>query len=204
MNKTILSLAAVIAMTSSFAAFAQLKAPEVPASPPTPTTPNTTPAAPKAVVKSVTIPSGVFYKGQQVDQYSAKERLLGAKVINKAGEVIGDVEDLIMASGAHKIDTVIIGVGGVLGVGEKKIGVAHKALVFATKDGKRTITLDTTKEILAAVQPYKYAEAPKTMLEKASDATKAAAKRASDATKSGVEKAKEAVKGKTEEKKPVQ
>ena len=107
-----------------------------------------------------------------------------------------------MASGAHKIDTVIIGVGGVLGVGEKKIGVAHKALVFGMKDGKRTVTLDTTKDILAAVQPYKYAEAPKTMLEKASEATKAAAKKASDATKAGVEKAKEAVKGKTEAPKP--
>ena len=201
MNKTILSLAAIVAMSSSFAAFAQQKAPDAAATP-APSSPVTPPAAPNA--KPVTIPSGVFYKGQQVDQYSAKERLIGAKVFNKAGERIGDIEDLIMASGAHKIDTVIIGVGGTLGVGEKKIGVAHKALTFGTKDGKRTIMLDTTKEILAAVQPYKYAEAPKTMFEKASDATKAAAKKASDATKAGVERAKEAVKGKTEEKKPAQ
>ena len=191
MNKMILSVAAVIAMTASVTAFAQQKAPDAP-------------AAPNPAVKSVTIPSGVFYKGQQVDQYSAKERLIGAKVVNKAGEVIGDIEDLIMASGAHKIDTVIVGVGGMLGVGEKKIGVAHKALTFGMKDGTRTVTLDTTKEILAAVQPYKYAEPPKTMFEKASEATKAAAKKASDATKAGVEKAKEAVKGKTEEKKPAQ
>ncbi len=201
MNKTILSLATMITMASSFSAFAQQKAPDAAA---TPAAPAAAPAAPKAVAKPVTIPSGVFYRGQQVDQYSAKERLIGAKVVNKSGEVIGDIEDLIIASGAQKIDTVIIGVGGVLGVGEKKIGVAHKALVFATKDGKRTITLDTTKEILAAVQPYKYAEAPKTMLEKASDATKAAAKKASEVTKAGVEKAKEAVKGKSEAPKPVQ
>ena len=186
MNTKILSLTAVLALAAAIPAFAQQKAPDA--------------AAP--ATKQVTIPSGVFYKGQQVDQYSAKERLIGAKVFNKAGELIGDIEDLIMASGAHKIDTVIIGVGGVLGVGEKKIGVAHKALVFGMKDGKRTVTLDTTKDILAAVQPYKYAEAPKTMLEKASEATKAAAKKASDATKAGVEKAKEAVKGKTEAPKP--
>lgn len=160
-----------------------------------------TPAA-----KGVVIPSGVYYKGQQVDQYSARERLLGAKVLNKAGEVIGDVEDLIMAAGTNRIDTVIIGVGGVLGVGEKKIGVAHRALQFGTKDGKRTITLDTTKEILAAVQPYRYAEPPKTLLQKGTEAAKAAAKKAgevtkdaakkaTEATKSAVEKAKEAVKG---------
>ena len=119
MNKKILSLTAVLALAAGIPAFAQQKAPDA--------------AAP--ATKQVTIPSGVFYKGQQVDQYSAKERLIGAKVFNKAGELIGDIEDLIMASGAHKIDTVIIGVGGVLGVGEKKIGVAHKALVFGMKDG---------------------------------------------------------------------
>ena len=76
MNKTILSLATVITMASSFAAFAQQKAPDAAATP-------TTPAAPKAVVKPVTIPSGVFYRGQQVDQYSAKERLIGAKVVRR-------------------------------------------------------------------------------------------------------------------------
>ncbi len=152
------------------------------------------------------IPKGVFRKGQPVNQYSAKERLLGAKVFNKSGELIGDIEDLIFtaSAGTHTIDTVIIGVGGVLGVGEKKIGVAFKALSIETKDGKRTITLDTTKEVLAVVQPYKYAEPPKTVLQKATEATKEAAKKASDATKSAVEKAKEAVKSKTEAPKPAQ
>jgi sporulation protein YlmC with PRC-barrel domain len=185
MNKVFLSIASVAAAAAiaiSIPAIAQQKVPDA------------TPPAP--VAKPIVIPNGVFYKGQQVDQYSAKERLIGAKVVTKAGEPVGDIEDLIMASGAHKIDTVIIGVGGVLGVGEKKIGVAHKALVFGMKDGKRTVTLDTTKEVLGAVQPYKYAEAPKTLLQKAGEATKEAAKKAGDATKGAVEKAKEAVKGK--------
>jgi sporulation protein YlmC with PRC-barrel domain len=184
MKKLILSLIAVTAIAAAGPALAQLKAPDA------------APGTPAAVAKPVTIPTGVYRRGQPVDQYSAKERLIGAIVVNKAGEKVGDIEDLIMASGSHTIDTVIIGVGGVLGVGEKKIGVAHKALAFATKDGKRTITLDTTKEILGAVQAYKYAEAPKTALQKATEATQAAAKKAGEVTKSAVDKAKEAVKGK--------
>lgn len=193
MKRAILSLIAATAVLATLPAIAQQTTP-APA----------TPAAPAA--KTVVIPKGVFRKGQPVNQYSAKERLLGAKVFNKSGELIGDIEDLIFtaSAGTHTIDTVIIGVGGVLGVGEKKIGVAFKALSIETKDGKRTITLDTTKEVLAVVQPYKYAEPPKTVLQKATEATKEAAKKASDATKSAVEKAKEAVKSKTEAPKPAQ
>ena len=189
MKKLFLGLATAVAIASSVPVFAQQKAPD---------------AAAPAAAKPITIPSGVFRRGQPVNQFSVKERLLGAKVVNKAGEPVGDIEDVMMLGGSNTIDTVIIGVGGVLGIGEKKIGVAYSALSIVTKDGKRTITLDTSKEILAAVQPYKYAEAPKTMLQKASAATKEAAKKASDVTKAGVEKAKEAVKGKTEAAKPVQ
>lgn len=183
MNKKLLSVFAAVAVAASIPAIAQQKAPET--------------ATPAAAAK-VSVPNGVFYKGQQVDQFSAKERLLGAKVVNKAGEPVGDIEDIILASGANKIDGVIIGVGGVLGVGEKKIGVQFKALTITTKDGKRTIMLDTTKEVLAAVQAYKYAEPPKTLLQKAGEATQAAAKKAGEVTKGAVEKAKEAVKGKPE------
>jgi sporulation protein YlmC with PRC-barrel domain len=185
MNKLILSLAAAVALAATIPAFAQQKAPDA--------------AAPAAATKQIVIPSGVFRKGQPVNQYSAKERLLGQIVVNKAGEKVGDIEDLIMLGGEHKIDTVIIGVGGILGVGEKKIGVAYSALTVATKDGKRTITLDTTKEILGAVQPYKYAEPPKTLVQKAAESAQAAAKKAGEVTKGAVDKAKEAVKGKPAE-----
>ena len=184
MHKIILSLAAAAAVAATIPSFAQ-----------------TTPAP---AAKQIVIPPGVYRKGQPVNQYSAKERLLGAKVVNKAGEPVGEIEDLMMLGGTNAIDTAIIGVGGVLGVGEKKIGVAFSKLEIATKDGKRTITLDTTKEILGVVQPYKYAEPPKTMVQKATEATQAAAKKAGEVTKGAVDKAKEVVKGKTEAPKPVQ
>ena len=107
--------------------------------------------------KKVEIPKNVFFKGQTANQYLAKERLLGAKVTNKSGEAVGTVDDLIVTQGGQ-IEGVVLGVGGVLGVGAKQIGVRLSALKISTADGKFTITLpDATKEMLGAVGAYQRA-----------------------------------------------
>ena len=210
MKHSILSLSFASLLALSAPAFAQ-KAPE-PAKPAEAAKPAEVakpaeaakPAEP-ATAKPVAVPKGVFFKGQSATQYMAKTRLIGAKVTNKAGEVIGDIEDLIFAAGSNELQGVIMGVGGFLGVGEKKIGVQMSALTMTLKDGKRVPVMDVSKEVLAAVPAFTYGEAPKTLLQKAgetakeaakkaADATKDAAKKASDATKGAVEKAKEAIK----------
>jgi sporulation protein YlmC with PRC-barrel domain len=194
-----LNLGLVGLLALSVPAFAQ-KAPE-PAKPAEAAKP-AEPAKPAEAVKAaeaakpkpVAIPKGVFFKGQSATQYMEKTRLIGAKVTNKAGEVIGDIEDLIFAAGSNELQGVIMGVGGFLGVGEKKIGVQMSALTMTLKDGKRVPVMDVTKDVLAAVPAFTYGEAPKTVLQKAGEATKEAAKKAGDATKGVIEKAKEAVK----------
>jgi sporulation protein YlmC with PRC-barrel domain len=212
MKKTILNLGLISLFALSTPAMAQ-KAPEPakpaeaakPAEPAKPATPAPAAAPAAAAPKSVAIPKNTFFKGQSATQYMGKTRLLGAKVTNKAGETIGEIEDLIFSVGFNKLQGVVMGVGGFLGVGEKKIGVQIDAIQMLLKDGKRVPVMDVTKEVLAAVPAFTYGEAPKTALQKASDATKDAAKKAadatkdaakkaSDATKSAVEKAKEAVK----------
>jgi hypothetical protein len=106
------------------------------------------------------IPSNTFFKGQQSNQYLARERFLGAKVINKDGQTVGSIDDLIIGSGGQ-IEGVILGVGGFLGVGEKKIGVRIGALRVTTSDGKTTITFpNATKEMLGAVEAYQRASGP--------------------------------------------
>jgi sporulation protein YlmC with PRC-barrel domain len=203
MKKTILNLGLSLGIVSLLAlsapAFAQ-KAPEPakpaeaakPAEPAKPA--DAAKAAEAAKPKVVAIPKGVFFKGQSATQYMAKTRLIGAKVTNKAGEVIGDIEDLIFGAGTNELQGVIMGVGGFLGVGEKKIGVQMSALTMTLKDGKRVPVMDVTKEVLAAVPAFTYGEVPKTLVQKAGEATKEAAKKAGDATKGVIEKAKEAVK----------
>ena len=77
--------------------------------------------------------------------------LIGATVKNKAGDTIGKVDDLIVSSNGNVV-TAIVSAGGVLGVGEKKVGVPYKSL-SAAPDGK-TVYVDMTEEQLKSMKPY--------------------------------------------------
>jgi sporulation protein YlmC with PRC-barrel domain len=71
--------------------------------------------------------------------------IIGAQVKNNAGQDIGEVQDLIVSSNGN-IRTAVISVGGVLGVGAKKIGVPYRD-VSASPDG-RTLFVNMTEEQL--------------------------------------------------------
>jgi PRC-barrel domain len=115
---------------------------------------------PKKDAAKVTIPKDTFFKGQTAGQYLAGEQFIGAKVTNKDGQTIGTISDLIVGSG-EKIEGVVLGVGGFLGVGEKKVGVRIGALKITRSDGKLAISLPVaTKEMLGALEPYQRAGAP--------------------------------------------
>ncbi len=156
------------------------------------TAPATTPAAAPAAAK-VTIPSGVFYKALGPQQYAAKDKLIGANVVNKEGVVIGDIKDLIMNS-SNEVEGVILGTGGILGAGEKLVGVRYGALQFSKKDGKTTISLPAaSKDVIAALDPYGRGE-KKSLLEKAQDKVKALSDKTKEGAGPAYEKAKEAAK----------
>jgi sporulation protein YlmC with PRC-barrel domain len=117
-------------------------------------------------------PASPFFASQQPNQYLARDRLIGARVINKDGQTVGTIDDLIINS-REQVEGVIMGVGGFLGVGEKKIGVRLSALRFSTKDGMTTITLpQATKEMLTALEPYQRAVPKKTLLQRAREKAK--------------------------------
>lgn len=149
------------------------------------------PAAPAATAAKVVVPTGIFYKGQAVNQYLAKTRLIGSKVVNKDGVIIGDIEDLILSTDGNEVQGVVMGVGGLLGVGEKKVGVRYSALQISRKDGKQVISLpQATKEVLAALEPYSTAEQRKSLLERAKEKAKELTDKAKDG--GALDKAKEA------------
>jgi sporulation protein YlmC with PRC-barrel domain len=111
----------------------------------------------KDSANKVAIPTNTFFKGKTANQSLASEHLIGAKVINNDGEAIGTISDLIVGSG-NQIEGVILGLGGSLGIGEKKIGVRMGALKISTAEGKTSITLaNATKEVLSAVPAYQQA-----------------------------------------------
>jgi len=140
-----------------------------------------------------TIPAGVFMKRQAVDQQLAGDFLIGAKVYNGDNKIIGDVEDLILDE-LNTVEGVIIGVGGVLGLGEKRIGVRYTALVIEVRDGKQVIVLPAaTKAVLKALKPYQRARPPKSFFDRAMEKAKELAAKTSDTTSDAYKKAKEKV-----------
>jgi sporulation protein YlmC with PRC-barrel domain len=169
MMKLILSLAAAAAIAIAVPAIAQQK------------TDAKTP-----------IPKNIFLIGQAKGQYLARQRLIGQRVVNKDGQNVGEIEDVIIGED-NTVQGVIMGVGGVLGVGEKKIGVRYQALRFETKDGKTQISLPAaTKDVIGALEPYKRTEPDKTLLQKASEAAKSAVDKAKEATGFKTDEAKKA------------
>lgn len=96
MTTRILSLVAAAALLATVPAIAQTTTPAAPATP-----------APAAAAPKVAIPSGVFFRGQTASQFLAKDRLIGAKVHDKDGKIIADIEDIIFNS-SNEIEGVIM------------------------------------------------------------------------------------------------
>lgn len=170
MNKTVLSFAAAIALAAALPAVAQQTAP------------------------AVAIPKGVFFKGQTQGQVLARDRLLGLSVHNASGQIIGDVEDLIVGPG-NEIQGVVMGTGGFFGAGEKRVGVRLGALQISAKDGKTVLTLPAaTKEVLTALEPYKRAEPRRSLMDRAKDKAQELTDKTKDSAGPAYEQAKEKAK----------
>ena len=104
-----------------------------------------------AFAQTVTIPQDVFLTTQGEGQYLAKDLLLGAKVHNAEGQIIGDIEDLIL-NADNQVQGVVMGVGGFAGFGEKRVGISLAALQIKNENGIVTVSLpQATKEVLDAL-----------------------------------------------------
>ena len=83
---------------------------------------------------------------------------IGAKVQNAAGDTIGDIYDL-MFSPQGQINTVVIGVGGFLGMGERTVAIPYNALSFkAGAKGERIIVVPLSKDNLVKAPDFKATE----------------------------------------------
>ncbi len=105
-----------------------------------------------ALADPAAVPADVFLATQGENQFLARDFLLFAKVQNADGQIIGDVEDLIL-NGDNQIEGVVMGTGGFVGFGEKRIAVRLSALQIKNEDGKVTVVLpQATKEVLDALR----------------------------------------------------
>ena len=86
-------------------------------------------------------------------EISASE-LLNENVVNAANESVGDVNDVILDANG-KVASIIVGVGGFLGMGEKDVALSFDKLTFARdNDNGLVVSSDATKESLQAAPAY--------------------------------------------------
>jgi sporulation protein YlmC with PRC-barrel domain len=85
-------------------------------------------------------------------------QFIGQPVTNQAGETIGDINDVLFDK-SGRMATVVIGVGGFLGIGEKNVAIPFGTLNFtAAPQGKRVVSVPLSKERLQSAPEFKATE----------------------------------------------
>jgi hypothetical protein len=68
---------------------------------------------------------------------------------------IGDVDDVLVTSDG-RVNALVIGVGGFLGIGEKHVLVPFTAVKMDRKDNKVTLVMNSSKDELKAAPGFRY------------------------------------------------
>jgi sporulation protein YlmC with PRC-barrel domain len=84
--------------------------------------------------------------------WSAKRHVLGQTVYNDKGEIIGRVDDIIVAPD-KAVSYAIIGAGGFLGVGKHDVAIPVSQL--SQNEGKFVLA-GASKDALKAMPPFEY------------------------------------------------
>jgi sporulation protein YlmC with PRC-barrel domain len=79
-------------------------------------------------------------------RYLTASTVIGEKVINAAGERLGEVKDIMLDLSEGKIQYVVIEYGGFLGIGEKFFAVPYEILGIDTSE--HAFVLNQDKEVL--------------------------------------------------------
>jgi sporulation protein YlmC with PRC-barrel domain len=112
----------------------------------TTTRPATTPSA------STTSSSKYFTADHQV----RVSKVVGTSVYNDQNQSIGSVDDVLMNDNDHKAATVVLSVGGFLGMGSKLVSVPFDQLKF---DNDKIVMPGATKASLEGMPEYHYTNA---------------------------------------------
>lgn len=139
--------------------------------------------------------ANVTYIGkQEAGEYLVRDRLMGAKVKDDSGAIIGDIEDLIVTD-RNEITGVIMGVGGFLGIGEKRVAVPLTSLNIHMEDAGLNVSLPgVTKAGLEAAPAYERAKPQKGWLQRAAEKGAELRDKSAVTAKDAYEDAKEAAK----------
>ena len=93
---------------------------------------------------------------EQAEHQVRAESLLGVDVSN-GQDTIGEVADLIVTQDG-RVEAIVVGVGGFLGVGQKSVALAWDSIELAERDGARVILVAATREQLEGMPAFKTLE----------------------------------------------
>ena len=113
--------------------------------------------APLMVFPAAAQDNGAAMRGgdtQITDNQISASALLNENVVNANNETIGDIND-VMLDRNGKVASVIVGVGGFLGMGEKDVALNFDQLKFTNNGKDLVVTSDATKDTLQAAPAYK-------------------------------------------------
>jgi len=102
--------------------------------------------------KTAKAPDGLITL-QDKDTFLASD-LTGATVYSPTDEAIGDVNDVIVSRDG-KVDGIVVGVGGFLGIGEKDVAIEMAKIKMTETENGIKLVLDASKEELAAAPEFK-------------------------------------------------
>ena len=80
-----------------------------------------------------------------------EEDIRGRKAVDRNGDEIGDVDDLIIDDREQKVRFMQVGAGGILGMGETKLMIPIDAITRVTAD---TVHVDQTRERMVGAPRY--------------------------------------------------
>lgn len=163
MKKSILA-ASILALTAASPALAQTTtttpAPSAPAEKMEPADKKLDPAARPAAPSAVKPGDAALDNDKAARQASASSdwrasNLIGSSIVNAANESIGDINDLLIGTDG-KVSSVVVGVGGFLGIGEKNVALPFSDLTVTRNENGRTVVMSkATKQTLETMPEWK-------------------------------------------------
>jgi PRC-barrel domain len=121
---------------------------------------STTQTAP-APMTSTMPGTDLFYRETWAPTHWRSSESIGEAVYNRAGERIGEIDDLpIDKSG--RVLAAVVGVGGFLGMDEHKVAISYSSFEMTREaNGKPRLVVDINKAVLKDAPAYKPVDAPK-------------------------------------------
>lgn len=101
-------------------------------------------------------PAGIKFVEQETSNQWLATDLIGASVYGPNDKSIGEIDDLLTSEDG-KISAALIGVGGFLGIGEKKVAISFEAIKKGRdQNGKVHLTVAATEDQLKNAPTFKY------------------------------------------------